>query len=243
MNKTKKTSSNKLTLMVKSREIFGKKLKKLRKQGQVAGNIFGQEFKSQAVMIDFKDFIKTYRIAKETGVVYLQLNKDEIPVLIQPLQKHPVSDIILHVDFRKVDLSKKIETDVPVKIIGASEAVDQKGGVLLTQTTTLKIDARPENIPSQIEVDISSLKEINQEIKVADLPKKDVYAIKDPPEKVIVSVVAHKEEAVVPETTTTAPEIITEKEVPAEKETPKESKKETEPEKPKAAPTPKEEKK
>jgi len=209
--KTKKTASDKLILTVKPRVVFGKKLKKLRRENQLIGNVFGQEFKSQAVTVDFKDFIKVYRTSKETGVVYLELDKKEIPVLIQHLQKHPVSDKILHIDFRKVDLSKKIETEVPIKIIGSSKAVSQKSGVLLTQTNNLKIEARPEDLPSHIEIDISVLKEINQEIKVADLPKKTTYTINELPEKVIVSVVAHKEEAVVPETATATPEIITEK--------------------------------
>jgi len=208
---TKKTASEKLILEVKPRVVFGKKLKKLRRERQIVGNVFGQNFKSQAITADFKNFIKTYRIAKETGIVYLKIDKNEIPVLIQNLQKHPVTDKIIHVDFRKVDLTKKIETGVPIKIIGVSEAVTQKEGVLLTLTNELKVEARPEDLPSQIEVDISVLKEINQEIKVADLGKKSTYTINEPADKVIVSVVAHKEETIVPETTTAAPEIITEK--------------------------------
>lgn len=229
MEKTKRSTPDKLILAVKSRQVFGKKLKQLRREGQLPANIFGEQFKSQAITVNFKDFIKVYRTAKETSVVYLQFSKNEIPVLIQNLQKHPVTDLILHVDFRKVDLSKKIETEVPVKIIGQSEAVVQKGGVLLTLAKELKIEARPEDLPPQIEVDITVLKEINQEIKVADLPKNPLYTITDPPEKVIVSVVAHKEEAVEPETTTETPEIITEKEKPAEEETGQKSKTESAP--------------
>ena len=226
----------KFSLNVKPRTIFGKKLKQLRRQGQIAANIFGQEFKSQPVAVDFKEFIKIYRQAKETGVVYLQLDKDEIPVLTQNIQRHPVKDTILHVDFRKVDLTKKIETAVPIKIIGSSEAVTQKGGVLLTQMNELMIEARPEDLPPQIEIDISILKDINQEIKVADLTKNSRYTVKDAPEKVIVSVVAHKEEAVVPETTTAAPEIITEKkEAEAGEEVAKEESKQ--PAKPPTPPT------
>ena len=231
MTKAKKTNTDKLILTVKLRKVFGKKIKQLRKQGLVVGNIFGQEFKSQAITAEFREFIKIYRIAKETKIVYLKLDKDEIPVVIQNLQKHPVNDLILHVDFRKVDLSKKIETKVPVKIVGVSEAVAQKGGVLLTQTNELTVEAQPENIPSQIEVNIGSLKEINQEIKVSDLPKNPTYSIKELPEKVIVSVVAHKEETIVPETTTTAPEIITEKPETTEGGVAKEPAKEPLPEK------------
>ncbi len=202
----------KLILKVTKRDVFGKKLKKSRKEGKIPANIFGQGFESQAVFVDYKEFSKIFKIAKETGVVYLELSKEEIPVLIQNLQTHPINDQLLHVDFRKVDLTKKIETAVPVKTIGVSEAVTQKGGVLLTQADELKVEAQPEKIPHQIEIDLSVLKEINQEIKVADLPQNPDYKIIDPADKVIVSVVAHKEETVVPETTSAPPEIITEKE-------------------------------
>lgn len=223
MTTNKKPITDKLSLTVSTRKVFGKKLKALRKQGVIAANVFGQDFKSQAVSVNFKDFIKTYKVAKETGLVYLQLEQKEIPVLIQHLQHHPVTDHILHVDFRKVDLTKKIETEVPIKITGTSEAVTQKGGVLLTQSNALKVEARPEDLPSQIEIDISGLKDLNQEIKVNTLPKNTKYVINEPADKIIVSVVEHKEEAVIPETTTVAPEIITEKEeAQPEAETPKE---------------------
>lgn len=211
---TKKAVSEKLTLPVQPRDVFGKKLRKYRIQGFIPANIFGPDFKSVSIGITFKEFIKAYKVAHETGIVYLQLNKDEIPVLIKHVQKHPVNDSILHVDFRKIDLKKKIQTEVPVKTTGTSEAVTQKGGVLLTQSETLLVEALPEDIPQEINVNITIIKELGQEIKVADLPKSAVYDIKTPGDKVIVSVVAHKEESVTPETTTAAPEVIGE--VPAE---------------------------
>lgn len=222
--------NEKFELVVKGRDIFGKQLKKLRRGGEVPGNIYGPGFKSTAVSVAVKDFSTIYRKAKETGVVYLQLGKEALPVLIRNVQRHPINNITLHVDFRKIDLAKKIETEVPIVAVGESEAVAQKAGVLLTQSDHLLVEALPTDIPNQIEVDISSLKEIDQSIKVADLPKSPQYEIKDDPEKIIVSVIAHKEESLEPETAPAeAPEVITAKEgeevpegeaVPAEGEEP-----------------------
>lgn len=210
--KSKKADQDKLLLEVTPRTIFGKKLKKLRKEGIVPANIFGPDFKSQAVSIIFKDFSKIYKIAKQTGVVYLKLNSDNLPVMIKNVQRHPVNDNLLHIDFRKIDLKQKIQTDVPVKIIGQSEAVTQKGGVLLTQAESLLVEALPSDIPQQIEVNISGLKELNQEIKVSSLTKSDKYEIKENTDKIIVSVVEHKEEEILPQTApAAAPEVITAK--------------------------------
>jgi large subunit ribosomal protein L25 len=203
-------SSEKVSLKVELRTVFGKKLNKIRKQGLVPGNIYGPDFKSKSISIIYRDLVKTYKIVGETGVIYLILDKEKIPVLIKSIQKHPLSSSLLHIDFRKIDLTKKIETDVPVKTIGISEAVSQKGGVLLVQSDTVLVEALPEDIPSHIEVDVTAIKEIGQEIKVADLKKSDKYEIKTPPEKVVVAVIAHKEESIVPETAVAAPEILTE---------------------------------
>lgn len=214
MVKIKKNVSDKTTLSVQSRNVFGKKLRKYRIQGQLPANIFGPDFKSISIGTSYKDFIKAYKVAHETGIVYLQLDKDEIPVLIKLVQKHPVNDNILHVDFRKIDLKKKIQTEVPVKTTGVSEAVAQKGGVLLFLSETLLVEALPEDIPQEINVDIAVIKELGQEIKVNDLLRSTTFEIKTPVDKVVVSVVAHKEESVAPETTAAAPEVIGE--VPAE---------------------------
>lgn len=212
MPKAKKTQSesNKLFLTVDERKVFGKKLNRLRKEGMIPANIYGSDFKSKSISVKFKDFISTFKVAKETGVIYLKVGSEELPTLIKNVQKHPVNNSILHVDFRKINLKQKILTNVPVKVIGQSEAVSQKGGVLLTLSESLLVEALPTDFPKEIEVDITQIKEIGQEIKVSDLKKSDKYELKDHAGKVIISVVAHKEESITPETAPVeAPEVIT----------------------------------
>jgi large subunit ribosomal protein L25 len=195
MKKTDQKADKKFLLPANIRKELGKKIKKLRKAGFIPANLFGRNFKSQAISISFKDFIKIYRAVKETGVVYLELEKEEIPVLISHIQRDPVSNQILHVDFRKIDLAQNIEVEVPIKIIGSSPAVIEKGGVLLTHLNSILVSALPNNLPKEIEIDISTLKEIGDEIKVKDLKKSLAFKIKTAPEKTIVAVIAHKKEA------------------------------------------------
>ena len=112
----------------------------------------------------------------------------------------------------KLIFHKKIETKEPVVVIGEAPAVTQKNGVLLTHLNDVTVEALPDQIPSNIEVDISSLIEIGSEIKVSGLPKSDKYTIKEDLEKPVVSVIEHKEESLVAETTPTGePEIIEQK--------------------------------
>jgi len=227
--KTKKRDDgHKIKLVVQKRTVFGKKLKGLRKQGKLPANIFGENIKSQAVVLPVKEFLQTYRKAGETQIVYVGLDNKELPVLIQNLQHHPVTDFLLHVDFRKVDLEKKIETDVPLKFVGRSEAVVQNKGILLPLAESLRVEALPGDIPKLIEIDISSLKELNDEIKVQEIKVKGGYVIKESPEKTAVRITVHKEETI--ETQVVAPdtvEVTTEKK--AEAEAPVEGEKEAGP--------------
>jgi len=229
----------KTILKAEIRQVFGKRVKKLRKEGLIPANIFGKDFKSKAITINAKEFAKVYKKVKETGVLYLKIEKETLPVLIASVQKHPVTHQILHVDFKKVDLTQKTQAEVPVEIVGQAPAVLEKGGVLLTLTQSLLVEALPEEIPQSIKVDISTLKDIGQEIKVANLPTSSTYQILTEKEKVIVSAVAHKEESVTPETQpTTAPEIITEKKE-SEKETKEEPKTQTQTQNPSETSAPK----
>ncbi len=207
----KKDDKQKIILAVEKRDVFGKKLRKLRHQGLIPANIFGPKFQSVAVSVDTKSFLKVYRIVRETGVVYVQLDKQEIPALIRNIQKHPLTNSIIHIDLRKIDLSQKIETTVPVSTVNESTAVTQKGGVLLTQAHELIIEALPTDIPQSIEIDITPLTEVGMEIKVKDIAHSGTYEIKEDAEKVVISVVAHKEESVTPETAVETAEVITEK--------------------------------
>lgn len=224
MEKKLSSQKEKILLNGQPRQIFGKKLKKLRKEGNIPGNVFGKDFKSQAITVSYKEFVKIYKKAKETGVVYLRIKDKEIPVLIKNVQKHPVNNNILHVDFRKIDLTQKIQTEIPIKIIGVPPAVSEKKGVLLTQTSSILISCLPEKIPSEITIDVSKLTDIGQEIKIADLPITKDYEILYPKEKVIVSITAHKEESITPEISTPPTE-----EIKKEEETSKETKTETQP--------------
>lgn len=211
MKKSAKTTGQ-VKLNVTDRTLLGKKVKKLRREGQIPANIFGTDFKSQSVSVKYSDFAQVYKIVHETGIVYLQLDKSEIPTLVKNIQRHPLDSSVLHIDFRKIDLSKKIATEVPVNITGTSVAVAQMGGILLTLSPHLEVEALPQNIPAAINIDISSIKELGQDIKVSQLPKSELYTITTDPEKVIVSVTAHKEESVIAETTAAAaPEVITAK--------------------------------
>jgi len=199
-------------LNAEKRTVVGKKVKNLRSQNIIPANIFGNKFVSQSIQVPMVDFMKVYRTAGETQVIYVVLGKEEIPTLVRSMQIHHLTNMPLHVDFQKVDLTIKVEAEVPVKFVGESEAVHQNLGDLLHLAESLTVEALPASVPHEIEVDISGLKQVDDMITVADLKSgKDFVFINDP--ETPVAKIAAKQEEVVAE----APaEVAVEGETPAE---------------------------
>jgi len=185
-------------LNVTKRDVFGKKLKALRAEGLIPANIFGKEFTSTAISMLATDFLQAFRFAGETQVIYLALGKDEIPALVADLQLDPRTDAVVHVDFRKVNLRQKTEAQVPIVLVGEPIAVAQKLGDLLTLVDTVTIEALPADMPSEIEVDVSGLAEIDACIKVADLKLPAGCVVHEDAEEMIAKIAEHKEEDLTP---------------------------------------------
>lgn len=191
--------SDKITLSAEKREVFGKKLTGLRAEHKVPGNVYGRNFASTAVIVDGKEMLKTYHVAGETQVLHLMLEKQDLPVLIAQVQIDPVSDMIMHVDFKKIDLTQKMEAHVPVLIVGEAPAVEHKIGDLINPVDTLTVEGLPDSIPTEIEVDVTGLAEVDASIKVSDIKAPTGVTLMDDPETVIVKIAEHKEEDIEPD--------------------------------------------
>lgn len=158
------------SLKASKRTVTGKKVKSLRNQGLLPTNIYGKNIKSQAVQVNLKEFQNLFTKVGETGLVDLVVDeKDTHPVLIHNVQLDPVSDLPIHADFYQVSLKEKITTMVPVIFIGESPAVANKEGVLLTILDKVEVEALPTDLPEKIELNISKLTAVDQELKVQDL--------------------------------------------------------------------------
>lgn len=160
---------DKKVLKAEERKVCGRKVKIVRAQGLIPGNVFGKKMKSRTVQVNKKEFESVYSEAGETGLVTLQLGKDELPVLVSDVQKHPVSDDFIHVDFRQVDLKAKITAEVPVEIVGESPAEKQAIGTVVQYLNQVEVEALPTDLPEKFEVDTSVLAEVDQAIYVKDL--------------------------------------------------------------------------
>jgi large subunit ribosomal protein L25 len=189
---------DKQVLIGEARKILGRNVKHLRKDGILPGNIFGKKIKSEAVQVNFKDFLKIYKEVGETGLLTLEIGKIEKPVLIHNLQVNPVSDVPVHVDFLQVDLKEKVEAEVPVELIGESPAEKQAVGTVVQYLNEIKVEALPMDLPEKFEVDTSSLVEVDQAIFVKDLKvDRSKVGIKTDENEMVVKVEPPQKEEVV----------------------------------------------
>lgn len=189
---------NKHKLTAEPRSIVGRKVKKLREQSLVPGNVFGKGVKSQAVQLSAESFRDIYKDAGETGIIELTVGKATNPVLVSNVQVHPVSDEVLHVDFRQIDLTQKISATVPVEIVGESPAEKSGIGTVVQQISEVQVEALPADLPEKFEVDVADLAEVDAAIFVKDLKyDKSKIQIEADEDQIIVKVEPPQKEEVV----------------------------------------------
>ncbi|MDD2822609.1 MAG: 50S ribosomal protein L25 [Candidatus Daviesbacteria bacterium] len=185
-----------ISLKATEREIFGKKVNKLRKSGIIPGHVFGKSLETEHVSVKAADFIKVYKEAGETGLIDLKISKlaanavddDKTrPVLIRQVQLDPVRSEVLNIDFYQVNLKEKTTVNVPIELIGEEPEIVHSGeAVVIQPMMEVEVEALPDDLPENIEVDISSLKAIDDAITVADLPVPTGVTILAEPEAVVV---------------------------------------------------------
>lgn len=158
-----------IPLTAEKRTVLGKKVRKLRAQGMVPVGVYGKDVKSVALSIPVKEFVKVYAKAGETGLIDLQFGEQTLPVLVKSVQVHPLSRQILHAEMHAVKLTEKIKANVPIEIIGEAPAVQNNIGVLLQILNDVEVEALPTELPESIQVDVSSLSEVGQQVSVGEL--------------------------------------------------------------------------
>lgn len=178
-----------LKFTAEKRDIVGRKVKKLRKEGKVPANIFGKGVESTSVFVDLKSFLTLFKEAGETRVVELSLGGKSVPVLIHNIQKDPIDGNILHIDFYQVNLKQKVTTQVPLEFVGESPAEKQGLGTIVKHVDEVEIESLPTDIPEYFEIDLNELVNVGDQRTISDLKyDKEKIEILDDPEKIIVKV-------------------------------------------------------
>ena len=181
-----------------ARESRGKnEARRVRVSGRIPAVIYGAFQDPRAVSLNPKDILRI--IHSKTGhnsIFDIEIaGVEKTPVIVAEEQYHPVKGTLMHIDLKRIDLTRKLRVSVPVHVTGDAKGVKQQGGVLDVVTKTIEIECIPDDIPNQFDVDVTELM-IGTNIRVSDLPVKEGVRVLTAPEAVIAHVVGIREEVV-----------------------------------------------
>ena len=183
-------------LEISRREVMGKAVKRLRKEGIIPANIFGHNEASMAIQIDAGAFERLRRSHGSRSVLTLRMpgTKSTQTALIRHVQREPQTGKIIHVDFFRVSLSERIRVKVPLHFIGEAPAVKTENGVMLHLLDAIEIECVARDIPEYLEVDVSGLAEIDAILHASDVKLPASFTLITDPEEGIVKIAATRAE-------------------------------------------------
>jgi len=184
--------TEKIVLEAQKRTLKGKKVKALRRQGFLPGIIYGRLLKNQidpiAIQLDLHEASKTINKLTGSSLVTLIVDEKEYPVVLREAQKDVIYGTLKHVDFMAVSLTEKLQTAVPIELIGQAPAEISMAAVVVTGISELEIECLPQDMPERIEVDATVLVDIDSAIYVRDLDLPDTYEVLTDPDELIAGV-------------------------------------------------------
>lgn len=160
----------KITLNITKREVFGKKVRALRRQGVTPGVVYGFGMEAMPIQAEAREVLRVYRAAGKHAPVQLAGSKRRI-AMIKNVELNPVkSEIIRHISFHAVRTDEPVVAEIPIRLsgVGGSEA-ERAGLVVLQSLEKIEVKALPMDLPEALEVSISGLVKEGDRVTVGDI--------------------------------------------------------------------------
>lgn len=200
-----------LSLAAQPRKDKGKNAaRRLRAAGLIPATVYGGGSESVSTTLAKLEFAALLRKHGRNKIFTLSVDGVPTTVKIAELQLDPIRGTIIHADLMRLSMTEKSKFNVPVKLVGETEAVKLNGAILDQVNYSVEIRCLPGDLPAEIEADVTSLN-LGDHLSVKDLKISDTIEILDDPDTVIVTVVAPREEEAAeaaPEASTAEPEVI-----------------------------------
>jgi len=187
---------DRVVLNAEKREVIGKQVRALRRQGKLPAVIYGRHLQPMPILLDAH--VAWLQLAKLTSssLVTITLDGKEYPALVREKQRDYIRGNITHVDFLAVSLTEKIRASVRIDFTGTSAAVKDFNAVLVHGIDALEVECLPTELPERISVDISALEAVGNGIYVRDLVVPDKIRVLSDENDMILVATMPKEEAV-----------------------------------------------
>ncbi|MBI2013587.1 MAG: 50S ribosomal protein L25 [Candidatus Colwellbacteria bacterium] len=186
-----------MELQVQKREVFGKKLKGLRKKGFIPAELYGRGVENLHLAVPLADFRRVYKEAGENQIVNVVVDGEARPTIIHDVHFDAIKDEPLNIDFYQVNMDEEIEAKVPIELVGEAPGV-KAGGILVKALNEMPVESLPGDMPSKFTVDISGLDAIGKSIHVKDIKIGDKVKLRLDPNMVVVTIAEPEKEEEIP---------------------------------------------
>jgi len=185
----------KVVIPAEKREVIGKKVKVLRREGKLPAVIYGHGIDPISIVLDAHSSSRTLARASSSTLITIELDGKQYPTLVREKQLDYIRNSLIHVDFLAVSMTEKITANVGVHIVGEAPAVKEFGAILVTGLTELEVECLAADLPERFTVDVSGLTEISSGVYVKDVtPPPNVEILSDPEEVLVVATAMVEEE-------------------------------------------------
>ncbi len=151
------------------RNVIGKKVKALRRQGKLPAIVYGHQFSPMPILLDYRQASHSLLGISSSQLIDLNVDGQRIPVLVRERQHHPVTGNMIHVDFLAVSMTEALRAFVPIEFEGEAPAVKDFGGVVVIGLEEIEVECLPKDLPEKITVDLTKLEKIGDGVYVKDL--------------------------------------------------------------------------
>lgn len=161
---------DKINLDLKTRDIHGKKVAKLRREGITPAVVYGNGIDPTSVMAPSRIVEKVFKEAGKHHPVYLKVDGKAHIAMIKDADVDPVKRTVRHLSFQAVNRNEQVEAEVPIRLTGVGESAAEKNGLIVLQALdSILVKAIPANLPDALEVSIADLAEAGERLTVADI--------------------------------------------------------------------------
>ena len=201
----------KVVLKATRRDVVGKKVSALRRQGKLPAVLYGHRIETTPILLDAYEGSLTLSHLTSSSLVTIDLDGKQYLAQVREKQRDFIKNRLVHVDFQVVSLTEKMRTKVGIELTGTAPAVKNFNAEIHTGLTEMEVECMPQDLPERIVVDISGLAEFGDCVRVRDVVLSDKVKILADLEETIVVVTAPRKEEVIAEAPVeeeAAPEVI-----------------------------------
>jgi large subunit ribosomal protein L25 len=179
-----------IVLHAEKRDVVGKQVRALRRQGKLPAVIYGHGIEPLVISLNQKEASRILPTLSTSHLVVINVDKLPHTTLVREKQRHPVKGHLIHVDFQEVSMTERLRAQVQLVFVGDAPAVKNYNGIIVVNMEELEVEALPGDLPDRITIDIGTLQNIGDAFHVRDIQLPSTVEMIDDLSEIIVVVTA-----------------------------------------------------